>query len=122
MYVYILHKTHCVNFYNAAIIKWSWTARFLRQRQSVLHKSISLSPDVIRVITDALCAIKMALTRIQATPWYDRDATPMTRSRVGNDPLISSPNRHARLASGKQFRRFLPARNVAFDRLSRMSL
>ncbi|KYM78964.1 Uncharacterized protein C4orf37 like protein [Atta colombica] len=26
------------------------------------------------------------------------DATPMTRSRIGNDPLISSPNRHARLA------------------------
>lgn len=25
-------------------------------------------------------------------------ATPMTRSRIGNDPLISSPNRHARLA------------------------
>lgn len=24
--------------------------------------------------------------------------TPMTRSRIGNDPLISSPNRHARLA------------------------
>lgn len=27
-----------------------------------------------------------------------RGTTPMTRSDVGNDPLISSPNRHARLA------------------------
>lgn len=39
--------------------------RFLRQ---CVHKSISLSPDIIRVITGALCAIKLALTRIQATP------------------------------------------------------
>lgn len=41
----------------------------------------------------------MALTRIQGNArGTDGNATPMTRSDVGNDPLISSPNRHARLA------------------------
>ncbi|KYQ54243.1 Uncharacterized protein C4orf37 like protein [Trachymyrmex zeteki] len=50
-------------------------------------------------ITDYHCGYHalLAYTKVRC-PRHDGDATPMTRSRVGNDPLISSPNRHAWLA------------------------
>ncbi|EGI71008.1 Uncharacterized protein C4orf37-like protein [Acromyrmex echinatior] len=51
-------------------------------------------------ITDYHCGYHALLVYAKVRcPRHDGDATPMTRSRIGNDPLISSPNRHARLAS-----------------------
>jgi len=46
-----------------------------------------------------LCArLKRHSREFRQCPRHNSNTTPMTRSHVGNDPLISSPNRHARLA------------------------